>query len=152
MDATIVAAWWGAVVATVLMLWEFHKWRYSGVRLRLELRKNMVPTDLLLKAVSNTKYAILTVSNYGDRSTTITHFYGMHYPSRWKALRKKEPLALIVARPAFSKPLPVLLEPGKQWSGGIEHNDELNTLITKGPVFLEIVHSGSTRPKTLRVR
>jgi len=39
--ASDFAAWWGAILATVVLLWDIFKWRATRVRLRITAQPNM---------------------------------------------------------------------------------------------------------------
>ncbi len=44
MSSTDAAAWWGAIVASLILIWDVYKWIKSGTALRL----NAVPDMQLL--------------------------------------------------------------------------------------------------------
>lgn len=41
MDGTDIAAWWGAITATVVLCWDVYKWIMSGARVRIEVRSGV---------------------------------------------------------------------------------------------------------------
>src|SRR5437879_4880685 len=40
-NLTDVVAWWGAVVATIVLLWDVYKWTHRGADVRVEAAPNM---------------------------------------------------------------------------------------------------------------
>ena len=42
MNPTEIAAWWGAGVATLVLLWDVYKWVTLGPRVRMAVRGNMI--------------------------------------------------------------------------------------------------------------
>jgi hypothetical protein len=41
MSGTDIAAWWGAVIATAVLIWDIYKWRTAGPRIALDVRSGM---------------------------------------------------------------------------------------------------------------
>ncbi|GAB3335380.1 hypothetical protein GCM10027359_08990 [Marilutibacter aestuarii] len=137
MDASAVAAWWGAIVATVVLLWDFYKWKSSGASISM----NLVPNKRH-SAPSLGTQVFVEVSNTGDRATTLTHlaFYG--YKSKWHRLvRRKKYAARYVPLP-FGGHLPYELKVGSQWTGST-NQDELLHKLDCPLIYAAITHSGS---------
>ena len=120
-DWTLVLAAYGAITATVVILWDVWKWKHAGPNLSVFVSTGMKtfgglkPDDKL--------YVVMNVTNRGDRATTLTHM-SVHYFPDWRAwIRGKSTYNAIVANPSAAQPIPYLLEPGKVWIG-MGHQDE----------------------------
>ncbi len=152
MNATDAAAWWGAVVASLVFIWDIYKWKTSGARLHVSASANMQYYDSLRGLDDNKTYVFVEVSNFGDRSTTITHLFGVYYTSYWGwFFRKKPETQFIVPTPAFAQQLPFLLSSGSRWTGALLQNEELEKMMTSGRFYCGVYHSGSKKPTKVRV-
>ena len=155
---TDLAAWWGAAIGTLVLLWDIFKWMNQGPRLRLK-----VQTDMHLmsprtdgRAVSSPNaYVMLIVVNLGDRPTTITHVLGRHYSGVARRLLRR-PKAQFIATPMNTSGgyaiLPHVLGPGEQWTVLLQQPDLKVMHSEGGAVLCGIVHSGSRRELIRRLR
>jgi 5-enolpyruvylshikimate-3-phosphate synthase len=71
-DWTLVIAIYAALVATTAVLWDIYKWKTAGSNLDAHVATNMKVTGGPSRYGDDT-LMILTISNRGDRATTITH-------------------------------------------------------------------------------
>ncbi|MBM2837537.1 MAG: hypothetical protein HW415_162 [Deltaproteobacteria bacterium] len=118
MNATDAAAWWGAITATLVFVWDIYKWIKSGSNLRITASPNMQLLYNEIPKTTDPKYVFVEVSNTGDKRTTITNLVGVCYQSFWGWLFWRKPdINFIVPTHALAKPLPYVLEPGERWSG-----------------------------------
>lgn len=115
MQATEIAAWWGAAIATVVLLWDVYKWKTQGPRLVMRVSPNMeVWGD---PSREGKTWVSVTVSNVGDRPTTMTGI-GMEYYGNWyRRIRGRPDRAAVFPNPSDAFPLPKILNPGEQWLG-----------------------------------
>lgn len=150
MNAEAVAAWWGAIVSTILGVWEIVRWARSGARLRVRLASNM--QHFVPGVGFNPKLHVsISISNVGDASTTITHLVACSYQNWWKWLRKN-PTAQGVIEPGPSSVYPHVLEPGTRWSAWVPQ-EIFQEMLVKGPIVrVGVVHSMSESPATERLR
>jgi len=148
---TILAAWWGAIIATLILAWDIFKWKRSGPLVSVSASPNMQTVGGIPDALEDKTFLFVTATNTGNRQTTITHLVGLHYSSLLQRLRKKRNKAFFVASPAFAPRLPHILGPGEQWLGGIEQNAELEELSRNGFLYCGVYHSSSRRPVLQRV-
>lgn len=149
-ELTTLAAWWGAIIATVVLLWDFYKWKRSGVDLQLSVRPNMITAGI--GEPKDKKFISVTVTNRGDRPTTITNMLGHYYPSRFRRLRGKPEHSFVVANPAFGPAeLPCVLKPGERWLAGTEQSEELENWSQEGFLYLGISNTASRREMLKRV-
>jgi len=151
MNITDIAAWWGAIIATLVFLFDIFKWISSGLALEISTSPNMETYDGLQQIAGNGPFVVVEVRNVGDRKTTITHLVGFDYRWRFKKLLRMKPdLTLTVPTPA-GQPLPFVLEPGERWIGAIKQNEELEKRSRDGYLLCGIYHSLSTQPVLARV-
>lgn len=152
MAATDIAAWWGAVIATLVFLFEIFKWSKSGLALEVSAAPNMETYGALQLVAGEGPFVVVEVRNVGHRKTTITHLVGLHH--RWwikKLLGLKPDLSFAVPIPAVSQQLPFVIEPGERWIGGIDQNNELEQRSRDGYLLCGIYHSLSKKPVLARV-
>lgn len=115
MNTTDIAAWWGAVIASLVLVWDMYKWMTKGPRLFVRLSPNMKVFGDPLR--EGTTWVSVTVSNVGDRPTTIKGV-GMEYYTNWfQRLRNKAEKAVLFPNANYSFPLPRVLNPGEEWLG-----------------------------------
>jgi len=120
MKITDLVAWWGAIIATLVLVWDMYKWKRSGSIINVSASPNMHAFGNLPNSIKNKKYIKVEIVNIGDRKTTITHLVMFHYKSLFQKIRGKKDKSFFVATPAlFPPPLPYLIEPGERWLGGL---------------------------------
>lgn len=145
---TDVAAWWGAGVATVVLLWDIYKWLMTGARLRLTVSGNMEGYGhIALLLNPNQTVVVVEIANVGDKKTTITHLFAYHYKNWWGRLFRQRAKTLVVQPdPALANPLPFALEPGARWLGATYQNQEVEELSRNGHLLIGVLHSVSKKP------
>ncbi len=152
MSASQIAAWWGAIIATLVLGWDVFKWKQTGrPRLRLTASPGMKPSGSVPNVDPNKTYIAIEVVNVGDRKTELTHVTGIYYRSRLQRLRGRNERAFFVVNPAFSTQFPCFLEPGQRWLGGLEQTADLEESSRAGLFYCGIIHSASKKPLTTRV-
>ncbi len=122
-DTTELVAWWGAIVATVVLLWDFFKWKTSGPKIKSRLALNVHYDDgkvISTETKNNVttqeyeEYCHIELINTGDLPTTIMSVSATHQPT------KKSKIIHGAFHPAFTahqgKKLPHVLPPGEVWS------------------------------------
>jgi hypothetical protein len=151
MNATEIAAWWGAIIATLVFAWDIFKWNRSGPIINVLASPNMKIFGDIPEHPEDMTYVAVEVTNTGDKKTTITHLVGFHYKSIFQKLRRKNNKSFAVVNPAFNARLPHVLEPGERWLGGIEQNEELEEFSRNGYLHCGVIHSSGKYPVTQRV-
>jgi len=152
MSATNIAAWWGAGIATVVLLWDVFKWwRASVGKLRVSANPNLQLVDRQRGEVGEKKYIFVEVTNPGEKRTTITHLVGYNYRSLWQWVRRKHDEAFAVVEPLDGQ-IPFVLEPGARWSGGIEQSEDIERWSREGRLFVGVNHSLAQKAKLVRVK
>lgn len=149
MNPETIAAWWGAVLATIVFLWEVYKWLRSGARLQVSAAKDMqlaAPNGRLNDAL----HICLTVHNVGDAVTTITHLVGYNYKNRFFAFTRRRSGAFVVS-PGPTAAYPHVLEPGKTWTALVPQ-DEFEAASKKGKIMrVGVLHSMSKSPSVTKL-
>lgn len=69
MSSTTIVAWWGAILSTIVFLWDTYKYVKAGPRLRFDARPGMV----LMPSADKRIFIQTEVVNHGDRPTTLTN-------------------------------------------------------------------------------
>lgn len=155
MSSTDLAAWWGAVTATVVLIWDIYKWRTRGPRLKVSVSPNMLVMGDPRR--EGKTWVSITVTNVGDRPTTIKGVGMKHYRSRWLRLRNKADRAGVFPNPNDSYPLPRVLNPGEEWCGLIpQARDDLGidlaALSRTGHLLISLSQSHSSREIETRLK
>lgn len=148
MSSTELAAWWGAVLATVVFIWDIYKWKTQGPKLKVTISPNMVVIGDQRR--EGKRWVSILVTNIGDRPTTIKGVGMEYYQSWWLRFRNKADKAVIFPNPNDSYPLPHFLNPGEEWRGLIAQarddlGIDLTTLSRSGHLLIWLSHSHSSR-------
>lgn len=145
-------AWWGAIIATLVLAWDIYKWKTRGPNLHIRLTPNMkVIGDPVREGQT---WVTINVSNVGDRPTTIKSFGFEFYPSLYSKIRGKSETAFFITNPSDAKPLPLVLSPGEEWIGMAPQDKEdldLKTMARDGYLvgYLSVSHSRKPLKKRL---
>jgi hypothetical protein len=113
MDFQAIAAWWGAILATLLGAFEVYKWKQENTpQLTVECKAVRLKVD---DVPERTKYFCFTAVNTGNRAVTVSGaFVEMNDGER----------ILIKPVSGFAMPFPARIEPG----------DALQHLVPPGPI------------------
>lgn len=149
MSITDFVAWWGAVIATLVLLWDIYKWRHAGPRLTLKARPNMYFSGL--SELDGKRLIFVEVSNNGDRPTTITKLLLVYYDGLWALIRRNAQYFL-VKNPGIANSLPHKLGVGEEWDGYTFHTDENEQMLQSGYLYVSLCCSYRTRPISARIR
>lgn len=150
MSPSDIAAWWGAGIATLVLVWDLYKWGQSGPQLELSVYPHMDPYGGAA-VYGKGPFVVLEVRNNGDRKTTITHCVGFCYASRLHKLFYCKPKhSFIVPNPATGN-IPHVLEAGERWMGLLIQNEDLVKWSQSGHMCLGVYHSGAKQPVTSHV-
>jgi len=149
LTGTDVVAWWGAVVATVVLLWDIYKWRTAGPRIRFVVNSGMI----IMGDPSRARQTFISAqaTNVGDRPTTITNLVIQHYKTYFAMLRHKPSISMLVTEPSIEQPLPYVLQPGCVWQGLSPQTEEIEVLAKTGYLVCGLCHSHSDREIDRRV-
>jgi hypothetical protein len=147
---TNYAAWWGAVVATIVLVWDIYKWKKTGPKVSLKVSADM---QTFGSSFNNKvkKYVTVRAINSGDKSTTITNLACRYYKNWLSKIRNKPYKFFCIVSPGITGPIPYNLEPGKVWDGFIGQTKEIEKMATEGILVCELYISHSNRPKISRI-
>ncbi len=148
---SILAAWWGALIATIVLLFDYYKWARSGPRIRCDSKygwKMMVDG-----VVDSDEYVFFSVTNTGDRPTTITKQAVLHWPNRIKRHFCKSKTQFWIKGDLHGMgQIPMIIKPGEIWNGTARINDEIHKLMNKdGYLYLSLEFSHRRRPYLFKV-
>lgn len=157
MNSTDFVAWWGAITATVVFVWDIYKWKTQGPQLELSLSPNMqVLGDPAREGI---QWVSITVTNVGDRPTTIKGVGMKYYRNWWQRIRNRAEKAAVFPNPNDSYPLPRILKPGDEWVGLVPQarsdlGIDLPMMSRTGHlvIWLTQSHKPNSLKKRLRVR
>jgi hypothetical protein len=145
-----IVAWYGAFIATLVLLWDIYKWKRSGPIINVSISPDM---ELISNVPDRLKGKILIfvqVVNSGNMDTTLTHLVIFHYSSFFKKIIKKKNMQAIVVSALYT-PLPYVLESGKIWQGGILQDKKLEEMSRNGYLYCGIIHASRKKPILQRV-
>ena len=150
MSISEMAAWWGAIVASIILIWDVYKWKTDGPKLNVFLSPNMKTFgDPSRDAIT---WVAVTVTNVGSRPTTLKSTGMWYYKNRIDYWRHKVLFAAIFPNPNDRFPLPTVLKPGEEWVGLIPQERLYENIEDKsGCMTIWLSHSHSNKPirKTL---
>jgi hypothetical protein len=149
MDTTTIVAWWGAVLSSVVFLWDIYKWWTAGPKIRFSVQSGM--ESINMPEYDGKTLILAKVTNYGDRPTTITNLGFLYFGSIWSKLRKKSDKAFIIPNPSTVQRLPFELKQGSIWSGVAIQDSQVEALAMKGRLYCVLYHSHDEKPIMARV-
>lgn len=149
MDATAILAWWGAILSSVVFLWDIYKWKTAGPKIRFSIQTGMESVNM--PEYDGKKLIVSNVTNYGDRSTTITNLGFLYFESLWSQIRQKPDRAFIFPHPSSVNTLPFELKEGSVWSGIVIQDQQLEEMATKGRLYCVLYLSHDEKPTKFRV-
>jgi hypothetical protein len=152
MSPSDVAAWWGAIIATVILLWDIYKWRASQANLRVTASSNRQFVSPTLGTAQGEKFITVEVVNTGDKNTTITHLVAMCY-NDWLARFWGNPTkSAFVPIPGAGQPLPYKLSPGERWLGTMDQAQVQKMVHADQLLYCGVYHTTSAKPHLVRVK
>ena len=146
-----MVAWWGAIIATFVLLWDIYKWKTSGPKIRFRANPNMKTFNIPSR--EGKTWISATAENVGTGATTITNL-GFQYYRNWfkKIFRKPDSSGVIASAEATpNQSIPYILNPGTIWQGLALQTKELEENSRKGYLICELYYSQSKKPKEYRV-
>ena len=149
-DKTNIVAWWGAILSSIVFLWDIYKWRTAGPKLRLRVQTGM--EKLNAPEYEGKTLLIIEVVNYGERPTTITNAVLVSYSSFLSRLRKRHDRVFVIPIPSREQPLPFELKPGSIWRGMGVQDRSLEDAARSGCLYCLVAHSHRSAPVRQRVK
>jgi hypothetical protein len=133
-----IVAWWGAVIATVVLIWDIYKWKTSGPKLKFKVSPNMI--------------VVGDPTREGTTFISATNLVIQHYTNYFNMLRNKPSTSMIVKSPSTVQPLPFILQPGQVWQGLAIQNEEFEILAKDGYLVCGLCHSHSDKEIDRRIK
>lgn len=152
MNSTDIAAWYAAVVATAVFLWDIVKWIRNGPRLRINAISDVFYPDGRViekrqldgcEEKTLATYCHIEVLNVGGQPTTLIDIQVVNASNLNEKLVSYSGPAFIVH--SGSGALPALLGPGEIWSARIEMTS-VETIANFGRAVIQIRASHSKNP------
>ena len=155
MISTDIAAWWGAIIATSVLLWDFIKWTKSGPRIKATAKMPTHYPDAEIISTEETEngtvttykeYCHVEVINSGNLPTTIISLCTTHI----KTKKHKFIAGNDRYSPHHGKTLPYVLGPGEMWSCRVE-TDIVNNMKQNGTPIIEVRLSHIDNPLGINI-
>ena len=148
-SSTDYAAWWGAVIATLALVWNIIVSIRSGARLHVTATPNMrmFPPN---PDEEDKSFIFVNAVNRGTSDATITHFCGYQADSFWNLIRNKKQY-FVVNGTSDGLPISTKVSPGEEWRGMADQ--ELIMKDFKGKYFyIGVIHNQRKKPIYKRVK
>jgi hypothetical protein len=144
---TDLLALWGAIIATLVLIWDIIKWFREGPKVQFSVYPNMVMIPEMSGDKSR-RYIRVDVKNIGDRAFTVESLTQHLYPGRFS---KRASDSWVVAHFTQSTQLPLLLEPGRVWMGMFMQDAQMETNSREGYFTCELHCSYRKKPLKKRL-
>lgn len=143
MDASSLAAWWGAGIATLVAFWDaVNLWR-AGPNPILSATGGMV--GIGQGVTRDKRYIMLTAQNRGERATTLTNVGMASFTTEADRRARKVKQAYLVV-PTTEQPLPHFLPSGAVWQGFVEQPQDIEEELNAGLLEVRGYFSHSDAP------
>ena len=123
MESTQIVAWWGAIIATLVLLWDVLKWFQSGPKIKKRIALNTHYSDGKVVSKERTEhggevttyeeYCHVELVNTGTIPTTVMGISATHKPK--KGFGQLGAMGQAFTQ-HFGKKLPHVIAPGEVWS------------------------------------
>jgi hypothetical protein len=150
MKATDIAAWWGAILASLTLVWNIFRWHREQCKIRVRILPNM-SISLPNGEQTGQKSIFVEASNVGGKDTTITLLGGYRCLSLSERLRRRSVRSFGVPLIRPGQSLPHIIRPGETWTGCIVQSAEIEKWAREETLYCGIWHSLSKRPVLSRV-
>ncbi len=146
---TDFAAWWGAVLATLVFCWDIFKHMRSGPRINIEAISDMgsVPKASHLPDT----FIYITVSNNGNAPSTFKNIGFFHFKSLREKVFGKPRTQAVLTHPHLVHPLPYILKPGETWNGFIDQN-KMDQFFESGFLYIWCQFSNPKKPILAKIK
>lgn len=144
--ASDYAAWWGAIVASLALIWNIVVAIRTGPKIIVTATPNM---QLYPPAPGEEDKSFIFVKavNTGTSPTTITHFHGYQAKGRFDYFRKKHKPFIVSNNGRFPPP-PIKLGPGDEWVGIMDQDSEI---LSDELLYIGIIHNQNKKPVLKKV-
>lgn len=146
-ELSVMAAWWGAGVATFLGIWDIWKWCYDRPRLALNVR-----CPSLAELIDSEDFLSIDVEVVNGKSAASIRLVRFRYfGSWWRRFLRKPDYIKTIARPEFPKPV----APGDISLITLDEEDGdvfCVECLSKGILLVDVFGTHRNRPVTARIR
>jgi hypothetical protein len=150
-DQISPVAIYAAALSTVVAIWNFYQWWSKGPKLTGYTSPNMSVIGGIVPDPNT--YLILTVSNRGDASTTITNLGLLGYANWCDYVRgKTTQAAVITPGGGLGSVIPYQLAPGGEFKGFAIRDSDIVNWSKKHLLFMCVWHTMSNKPFHTRVQ
>ena len=148
-------AWWGAIVATLVLMWDVAKWLKTGPKIRKRIQLNTGYLDSKVLSVEKLEngeskklavYCHIELVNTGTSPTTIMGIMATHVNARQEGQMSVTSQRFL---PHYGNTLPYVLSPGEVWSCRLEMSD-LYRSAERGTPYIEVSVSHKRKPIIIR--
>ena len=145
MSTTDVLAWWGAIIGSLVFVWDIYKWMKERVQISVMAAEYDVPAEKGIRC---------EIRNRGGRPTTIKEVMLVNYQKRqFRTYFLRIFDAERSVRKSQDGSLPFLLQPGAMWTGYYNYEEETHTmlcediaaLVEQGTLYFKVKTSDSDR-------
>lgn len=153
---TELVAWWGAIVATLVLFWDVAKWLATGPKVRATVKVDVCYPDSEIISTKSTSsgtetelqnYCHIEVVNIGTQPTTLLGIEATHKQNKKYRIH----IAGEAFKGHFGKNLPMVLSPGEVWSARLSMDDyERISQHGRPEIHLNLSHRKS--PQVLKCR
>jgi len=151
MEASVVAAWWGAIVASIVLLWDIFKWATKGARVSVNAIPNMQTVNTVEGKLDDNRLILVEALNTGDLPSTITHLVFYQYASHLNKILNKPKNQGLIPYQGAGYELPHLLNPGTRWTGNIDQNDIVKKIGEDGLFYCGVIHTARKKPVLAKI-
>ncbi len=151
MSPTGIVAWWGAILSTIVFLWDVYKFRTAGAKLRFSVRTGMqsinVPSfDGKTSFKPKRRITVSDLPRLQILACTISRIDGHGLAC---GIVLPRPQSYLIQTQA--QPFPCELKPGAVWRGLTEQVPQIEEWARKGILYFDLYHSHSEKPIRRRV-
>lgn len=145
-------AWWGAVIATLVLLWDVAKWFKTGPVIRKRIQPDTYYPDSRVLSITKTEngetkelagYCHIELVNVGTLPTTIMGISASHTKGKGGIQMGCTNERFMVH---YGKTLPYVLPPGEVWM------TDIYKLSEKGKPYIEVSMSHKHKPIVIRLK
>lgn len=147
-----IAAWWGAIIATFVLVWNVIKWiKMNKPKIKISVSANNRFINNPLRSEKEL-WITVRVNNRGDKETTLTNITMIYYRNILTRLLRHAKDQFVVVDPGVNSPIPHVLKPGYFWDGVAKQTNEIEKMGKEGHLIIVIYYVDRNRPVKKRVK
>lgn len=128
MQASNIVAWWGAIIATTVLIWDVLKWLKTGAKIKARIKLLALYSPEIERESKIENVCYIELINTGTTATTLLNI-------ELTNKNKKGQLKVSLTKPAFNvlhgKSIPCTINPGEAFICHIPL-DSYKNLVTRG--------------------